>query len=673
MNTPRVLCLAAATAVAVSAVHAVSKADLARNTPVTSDEPIPTIDFIREPLLRSPELNRAGTHVAAMISAGDDHVQLLVQNLATQKFEYIIAPDEMDVTSFTWLDDSRILFNCGGQRLFVAEINDLKHAYRVLEYCSPYVVAVPEENRLRPLVWVRSDPFFNGRSTGVITLKADFSDTRPVTAAGGTTMPGALTYHELNQEHVAFQFPVPQGGLEAGYFGDKEGALAFGYTSKDGVLTLHAFADGAWKPCPFDVEEQRVVGPGNKPGELVVVARHPQGTPSTLQFMDAATGKLGDVLLEDPEYDFNGRLFRDPATHNVVGAVYDRATPQVAWFSEAYQRVQKVIDAFFPGLVVRIIDGDRAGGKFLLGTYSDRQPVTYYLLDVEKNAVGLIKNSRPWLDAKRMRPTNLMKYKTRDGHKLDAYVTLPNGASKEHPVGLVVLAPSALWDRANPTFDMTAQIFAAHGYAVLRPNYRWAAGNAWMFPRDDEWALDKMAQDINEATKALLRSGLIDRQRIAIFGARLGGNLALTAVVGEPDLYHSAITIQGIFDFTQYIKEAKYFEHLDDSYGTMVRKLGDPKRDKEKLNAMSPARHVDRIHIPVFVAENREASATSVAQSRGLLSQLGAHDVPHEVLWQTGVGYATQRLDDGIELYDHILAFLGRNMPAPAHGTASMP
>ena len=46
--------------------------DLDRNTPVAASEQIPVADFFRPPFLTNPRINPAGTHVAAVITTGED-------------------------------------------------------------------------------------------------------------------------------------------------------------------------------------------------------------------------------------------------------------------------------------------------------------------------------------------------------------------------------------------------------------------------------------------------------------------------------------------------------------------------------------------------------------------------------------------------------------------------
>ncbi len=66
--------------------------------------------------------------------------------------------------------------------------------------------------------------------------------------------------------------------------------------------------------------------------------------------------------------------------------------------------------------------------------------------------------------------------------------------------------------RDNWGFDGEAQFLASRGYAVLKPNYRASPGYEWMFADDDHWDFVKMSQDITDASKAMIASGLVDPQ-----------------------------------------------------------------------------------------------------------------------------------------------------------------
>jgi hypothetical protein len=78
---------------------------------------------------------------------------------------------------------------------------------------------------------------------------------------------------------------------------------------------------------PVDLEHIEVVSCGDQPGQVVVVGPRQEGKPRALQLMEAATGQLGAVLLQDQAYDFDGWLYRNPATQDIMGAVFERNGP----------------------------------------------------------------------------------------------------------------------------------------------------------------------------------------------------------------------------------------------------------------------------------------------------------------------------------------------------------
>jgi dipeptidyl aminopeptidase/acylaminoacyl peptidase len=332
----------------------------------------------------------------------------------------------------------------------------------------------------------------------------------------------------------------------------------------------------------------------------------------------------------------------------------------VAWFDEGYHNLQKRLEGLFPGLVVRLLGSNDDKTLFLVATFSDRQPPVYRWVDLEKATGGVFKNSAPWIDPKRMQSENILKFRTRDGHELDAYLTLPAGASKKNLPPLVVLPHGGPWARNSWGFDGEAQFLASRGYAVLQPNYRGSNGYSWMFPPEDTWDFRKMHDDVTDATKTMIASGLIDGSRIAIMGASFGGYLAVSGVVNEPALYRCAVTIAGVFDWEQLIQDKKYYKYDDDRYGYLMRRLGDPKQQQAKFDQISPGRHVDQIRVPVFVSGGKYDQTVEIGQSIRLISGLEKYHVPYEQLLIREEGHGMRHLKNEVELYTRIEAFLDK-------------
>jgi dienelactone hydrolase len=646
-----------------AALSAAEKIDLARTEPVPPGEPVPIADFFRPAILQEPKLNLAGTHIAALISADEDQTQLMIFDLKTQTMEGRSYKGDRDVFQVDWLDDQHVIYSLGVRKVFdgglyVGKVGALSFAYPLLGSVWSSVIAIPSGDRAHPLVKVAANSRATGKYGEVFSVNSK-------NETGDTQTQISRRYPVLKTDH----------GFDTAYLADKDGQLAFGFTSEDGVLALHRLVGDAWEKCPLNLEEIDVYGCGDHPGEIVVLGPRQDGKPRPLEVMEAATGKVVEVLLQDKAYDCTPRLYRDPVSHLIVGVNYNRDGPRVTWFDESYRGLQKAVDGLFPGQVVRILGSDLTGKVILIGTYSDRQPMIYSRVDLEKHTAGLIKNSRPWIDPQRMRPMSIVKFKTRDGRQLDAYVTLPVGASKQNPPPLVVIPHDDPSARITWGFDDEAQFLASRGYAVLEPNYRGSNGYNWMFPTDDEWAFRKMHDDVTDATKTLIASGLVDPQRIAIMGTSFGGFLTLSGVAFEPSLYRCAVAISAVGDWAKLIADYKYNRYSSPYYSRMIYKLGDTKTTPEKWEAIAPLRQAERIRVPVFLSTGEYDAPTAIVQSKELASVLERNHVPVESISFINESEGVYHLRHKVELYSRIEAFLAKHLGPlqPGAATSSSP
>jgi acetyl esterase/lipase len=627
-------------------------------------------------------LNSAGTHIAAIVTVGEDQHDLLVYELKTKEGEVLSVRGDNDISSVHWLNDRKLVFELLEKKMYrvgllAADFGRISHPYPLFQYYGSELIAVPKNNRLQPLVWNRYDGLDSrlgvGYDLGVCSADSELNTGAVFDlAAADSRRANVVAARSFNNQHILHSYPQPKSGIVVGYLADRDGQLAFSVTSIDGRPTLQRLAGTEWVKCPVDLDRVDVVGCGDQTNQLVVVGPRQEGKPRALQLMDAATGQLGAVLLQDQEYDFDGWLYRHPVTNEILGGGFERNGPRVFWFGESYRKLQKLLDARFPGYVVRIIGSDDAQNVFLVATFSDRQPVVFHWVNLEKHAAGLFKQSAPWIDPARMQPQSVIKFKTRDGRLLDAYLTLPAGASKQNPPALVVLPHGGPWVRDSWGFDGEAQFLASRGYAVLKPNYRGSTGYGWMFPEDDRFDFLKMQEDVTDATKAMIASGLIDGSRVAIMGGSFGGYLAVSGVVNEPALYRCAISNAGVFDWTELIHEKNDYRHDSSAYDWLLRRLGDPKKQQEKFEAISPLRHVEQIRVPVFVAGGKDDPNVEITQSKRLISALEKNHVPHETFLVSEEGHGMHHLNPQVELYTRIEAFLDKYLK-PATPVATAP
>jgi len=664
---PLLLALSALTAPAADSV------DLSRLQPVPADQPIPTADFFRLPQMERPVMNLSGSHIAAIVASNDDHRRMLVYDLNTQHVETRGGVGVEDVNRLDWLTDQRIIFGLallkrGEVGLYAANIGSLRNYYPLLQYVGATLVAVPLADRSSPLIWIHSRSLNSGNDGEAVNVNSDITTGKVVNLLGVTNSSEDTSIIETeNQRHITTRYSVLKG-MDAGFLSDKEGRLSFGYiATRDGVYHLHRLDGDHWASCPVDLDQIDIVGAGSKSGELAVVGPRGTGQPRPLQFMDGATGQLGEVLIEDKEYDFNGYLYRDPGTRAIVGAVYERNGPKVVWFHPDYAKLQEVLNGFFPGVIARIIGNNEKGDRVLVSTYSDRQPAIFQWVDLATKKVSLINNSSPWIDPKRMQPMSGIKFKTRDGHRLDAYVTMPAGATKQNPPPLVVLPHNGPFTRTSWGYNAEVQFFANRGYAVLQPNYRGSDGYGWMFPKSDDWAFDKMRDDVIDATQALARSGLVDSRRIAIVGNDFAGYLAVAAAAEEPALYRCVSTFSGVYDWAEIVRARHFYVESAAPYGSgnynaVLDRLGDPKKNEAAFAAISPLGRADRIRAATYISYTEFDSGERISQAKSLESALRRNNVPCEVHSFSDEYGGLYHLSSRVEYFDGIAAFLAKNL-----------
>lgn len=655
--------LALALALPALRLSAAEKLDLARTTPVPADQPIPIQDFFRAPSLAQPILNRAGTHIAAIATADEDKHFLIVYDIATTELKSLSFPSEKDIYNVHWLNNSRVLFHLAthkqyGLGIMAADIASLTSPYPLQQFNGSILVSIPLKTPDNPLVWNRRH-LETGRDVGVAALRTNLRH-QQIAESIGTFLPKIV---ENNHLTILRSYPLPpEPSVTYSYRADKEGELAYAFTSQKGNLSMFRLDGKKWFSCPVDLEQIDIVASANEPGQLLVIGPPADGKPRPLQLMDAATGELGDVVLHDPNYDFNGWTYHNPATGDVLGAVFHKGGPRVYWFNEQYQALQKILDGMFPKQVVRIIGNDDNHGIFLVATWSDRQPVAYHWVNLGTRKAGIFKNSAPWIDPARMQPMQIMQFRTRDGYRLEGYLTLPAGASKENPVPLVVLCHGGPWARDNWGFNGEVQFLASRGYAVLQPNYRGSTGSVGRFPANDKFDFIKMHHDVTDAVKTVLGTGLVDKDRVGIMGASFGGYLAVSGVAHEAGLYRCAVSNAGVFDWALQVQAEKYNQYDLPYYGRMIKTLGDPRVEKAKYEAMSPIHHVAGIRVPVFVAGGKDDQVVELQQSRKLLDEFERHGIVHEKFFIGGEGHGTAHLDNTVALYGRIEAFLAKHL-----------
>ena len=105
-----------------------------------------------------------------------------------------------------------------------------------------------------------------------------------------------------------------------------------------------------------------------------------------------------------------------------------------------------------------------------------------------------------------------------------------------------------------------------------------------------------MQTDLVDGINWILDQGLVDRKRIGIYGSSYGGYATMAQLVFYPELYQFGITAFGPIDLISLINWRKKLRQKI-AYAYYTKTIGDPKVDKEMLDAYSPINYLNRIQI----------------------------------------------------------------------------
>lgn len=312
----------------------------------------------------------------------------------------------------------------------------------------------------------------------------------------------------------------------------------------------------------------------------------------------------------------------------------------------------------FPGQYVRPISATRDGSSVVMSTSSDRNPGDYYLFNPKTLKAEYLASARSALDPEQMAARRDLTIKARDGQVLHAVLTLPKGRA-EKGLPLVVNphgGPFDIYD--NWLWDEQPQALASRGYAVLQVNFRGSGGYGAAFKEAGRKAWGSvMINDITDATRALIAQGTVDASRVCIFGGSYGGYAAMMSAVREPDLYRCVIAYAGIYDLPLW----KSTSDVSESFGGRTY-IDEFIGDDAKLREDSPLTLIDRLKAPVMIVHGSSDDRVPVNQARALRKALEARKLPYEWLVKDEEGHGFYKLENKVELYTKLFAFLQKNI-----------
>jgi dienelactone hydrolase len=461
---------------------------------------------------------------------------------------------------------------------------------------------------------------------------------------------------------------------------DLEGKPVVQVEASAGTLRFYRREDGArWKKF-YSVkirdlkqqDEYEPLGPSEQVGKFYVLARPAGAQRRGVYLYDLANESFGPPVVEHPQYDLAsatiGRDGRSVKRYCYVAHVRicESTDPKI-------DSGMKGVRAYFKDSAnVYVTDASEDGSTLLLYVEGPSDAPAYYQYQRATERIQLVGLVQESAGSKQMPTASVIQYSAQDGLAVHGYLTRPPGAAQATNLPLVVLPHGGPEWRDLLTYDLEVQFLAARGYAVFQPNFRGSDGFglAYIEKGYGEWGR-KMQTDVSDGVKYLVDAKIVDPKRVCIVGASYGGYAALAGAAFTPDLYRCAVSVSGVSDLREMLKSrGKIYGRDSDLYAYWVKQIGDPDRDAARIDAVSPALHVDQIRVPVLLIHGDKDGIVPYEQSKIMKKALEKSGRPTELITLEDEGHSGFTEDDARLVLTSIETFLARHL-GPGYAPAS--
>ncbi|WP_188567894.1 S9 family peptidase [Undibacterium terreum] len=373
--------------------------------------------------------------------------------------------------------------------------------------------------------------------------------------------------------------------------------------------------------------------------------------------MDPATAKEEQVIFEHPDVDVQdlgySRLRKVITEIDYIDWKFQRKIVDAKT-----EDLFKALRAKLPGYEISLQAHSRDESTWVVAAHNDRTEGSRYLFDAKSGSLTKLADINPKLAEKDMAVMKPIQYRARDGLLINGYLTLPVGRDPKN-LPVVINPHGGPWARDVWGYNPEVQMLANRGYAVLKMNFRGSTGYGRKFWEVSfkQWG-KTMQDDITDGVDWLIKQGIADPKRVAIYGGSYGGYATLAGVTYTPDLYAAAVDYVGVSNMFTFMNTIPpYWKPLLDQFHEMV---GDPEKDKELLAAVSPALHTDKIKTPLFVAQGANDPRVNKAESDQIVESLRKRGVQVEYMVKDNEGHGFHNEENRFAFYTAMQDFLGK-------------
>ncbi|MEO5674705.1 MAG: S9 family peptidase [Chitinophagales bacterium] len=598
---------------------------------------IPLEDFFRNPEKTRFQISSNGDFLSYM-APWENRLNVFTKGINSGDLHQVTKEKDRSVAGYFWGSNNRIVFlkDKGGDENFhlysVSVYGDDERDLTPFEGITVQVIDNLEENEDEVIIGMnrRNKEIFDAYRlnihTGELTLEAE--------------NPGNIT-DWITDHDGEIRIAITTDGVNNSllYRDNKENEFQ--------ILLTTNFRESL-SPLLFTFDNKELYALSNRNRDKAAIV-----------LFDLKSGKEKEILFQHGEVDLGG-LHYSRRRKVLTSYSFTDWKRQTVFLDPEAEKIYKRIEKELIDEEIVLTSQNKAETKFLVRTYSDRSLGAYYLYDTESDRLTHLAEVSPWLKKEDLSTMKPVQYFSGDGFNIHGYLTLPLG-KEEKNLPVIVNPHGGPWVRDSWGFNPEVQFLASRGYAVFQINYRGSTGFGKKFWESSfkQWG-KKMQDDVSDGVKWLIEEGIADEKRIAIYGGSYGGYATLAGLTFTPDLYCCGIDYVGVSNLFTFMNTIPPYwkPYLE----MMYEMVGNPETEKELLHDASPVFHVDKIRVPLLVAQGANDPRVNIAESNQIVEALRKKGVEVEYIVKENEGHGFHNEENRFDFYRAMEKFLDAHL-----------
>ncbi len=563
--------------------------------------------------------------------------------------------DPMEITNFYWVSENDIVFtlrqkvrdriegfNEGVYENRIAMVDVKKKKIEEFDEVNPTIVSTLPKKPNKIII-----SFSEGEADG------------PGSKLSEAFRPRAYWEFDLEKgtKQLLIRGKLSLGNIEFNGDGEPWGARGFDIAKRELIWYIRRPGKKGWDEL-YRLSEDRFDEfyiesvDETKPNHVLVAAHNGDDKLGFWSF-DIDKQEFDELIYRRSDVDVYGARYHSNAWQypdRVVGVNYFTDNLHTEYFDEIEGAIYNQLKGLIPHAhYLNINSRSRDGNTMTIYNVGPRDPGTYYLLkDGKIQAVG---SKQPLLESEKLADLDYITYKARDGQKVRAYVTVPQG---EPPFPLIVLPHGGPFVGEYIIWDEWAQMLANNGYMVVQPQYRGSFNYGLNFHMisfmDGGQGGHAMQDDKDDSALYLVEQGLADPERLAMFGWSYGGYAALVAASREPQIYQCVIAGAAVADQIQQVNYYRY----------QLRGAQKQRQMAYRADSVNPIDETKKVNVPLLLIHGDVDQRVPVTHANRYRRKLDEHGKYYKYLELEGADHFSNTLfyHHQIELYRSMTDFL---------------